>query len=233
MCDRPASTPPLLLSCPCRRGVRFRESFAWFPSYRRMPNDKRDHYLEGDRRAAMTPILAYATLANTSTMSPWTTPALDADLRVDTTSQMWADRGSESPSGWSQPSAPPSTSSGSDPFLWMLSGDDDTIFFMRGVKALLRDYDAQLPYFITDSMYVGSKSPQPGAWEFRCYPCHLPWGRWRHSAARRLLTRAGENSGSLMKDFKEVGDGARPNGCGCSVEVSQEVQREHLLQVRR
>ena len=41
-------------------------------------------------------------------------------------------------------------------------GDDDTIFFMHGVRRLLADYDPELPYFLTDSMYEGSDSPKPG-----------------------------------------------------------------------
>ncbi|GLI69603.1 hypothetical protein VaNZ11_014266, partial [Volvox africanus] len=200
--------------------ARFRESYAWFPNYRRMANDKRDHYLEGDRRAAMTPILAYAALSNASAMSPWTLPAPAA---ADSSGNNAGGDGNHATLQpvWPRPSAPLGDVNGSnveDPFLWMLAGDDDTIFFMRGVKALLRDYDPQLPYFITDSMYVGSKSPQPGVWEMRCYPCHLPWGRWRRSAARRLLVKDGDKRGDL-KDAASDDRRKSPKGCGCSVQA--------------
>ncbi|KAG2494745.1 hypothetical protein HYH03_006991 [Edaphochlamys debaryana] len=151
-----------------------------------MANDKRDHYLEGDRRAAMAPVLAYATLADPESMTPWTGGA----------------RGNASAPA-QQPAA---TGAQKDPFKWMLAGDDDTVFFMRGVKALLRDYDPQLPYFLSDSMYVGSKSPQPGVWEMRCYPCHLQWGKWRRS--RRLL--AAESPAQALE---------APKGCNCSTQT--------------
>ncbi|GIL75018.1 hypothetical protein Vretimale_2504 [Volvox reticuliferus] len=201
--------------------ARFQESYAWFPNYRRMANDKRDHYLEGDRRAAMTPILAYAALSNASAMTPWTQPAPAAVDGSGGRGAVGDGNHAKLQPVWPPPSATPSdvnSSNGGDPFLWMLSGDDDTIFFMRGVKALLRDYDPQLPYFITDSMYVGSKSPQPGVWEMRCYPCHLPWGRWRRSAARRLLVKDGEKRGEL-KDAASADGGKAPKGCGCSVQA--------------
>jgi hypothetical protein len=183
-----------------------------------MANDKRDHYLEGDRRAAMTPVLAYSVLVNASAMIPWTAP--DPAAAAAGPASQGSSGAAHQPSdiaAWPRPSDQPSTNTGgnADPFLWMLSGDDDTIFFMRGVKALLRDYDPQLPYFITDSMYIGSKSPQPGVWELRCYPCHLPWGKWRRVAARRLLSRDSSRKTGSMK----AADSGAPQGCGCSVEV--------------
>ena len=34
-------------------------------------------------------------------------------------------------------------------YKWLLYGDDDTMWFMSAVVDLLRDYDADLPYFIS------------------------------------------------------------------------------------
>lgn len=34
-------------------------------------------------------------------------------------------------------------------FKWMLLGDDDTIFFSRGIAAVTRDLDPNAPYFIS------------------------------------------------------------------------------------
>ena len=34
-------------------------------------------------------------------------------------------------------------------YKWMLYGDDDTMWFMSAVLDLLRDYDSELPYFIS------------------------------------------------------------------------------------
>ncbi|KAG2436814.1 hypothetical protein HXX76_006336 [Chlamydomonas incerta] len=219
-----------------------------------MPNGKRDHYTEGDRRAAMAPALAYSVLASPTLLAPYTNvpaaagtasagpsstgpsavaPAAMARSNVGgiTLSEIIAARSAAALSamGVSTPAlvasveqaaaavaaklkegesqAPAAVPESKDPFQWMLLGDDDTLFFMRGVKALLRDYDPQLPYFISDSMYVGSRSPQPGVWEMRCYPCHLPWGRWRRAGSRRLM--AGQKEAAA-----ESGE-----GCGCSAEA--------------
>ncbi|GFR53277.1 hypothetical protein Agub_g16072 [Astrephomene gubernaculifera] len=182
---------------------KYRESYAWFPNFRRMANDKRDHYLEGDRRAAMTPVLAYAALADPAAMTPWTQLPSGPRSSAAKPTQMASDP-SPTPTGAAASSG---NGSSADPFQWLLVGDDDTIFFMRGVKALLRDYDPQLPYFLSDSMYVGSKSPQPGVWEMRCYPCHMQWGRWRRRAGRRLMATA--DGGREVQQAK---------GCGCSTE---------------
>ncbi len=34
-------------------------------------------------------------------------------------------------------------------YKWLLYGDDDTMWFLSAVADLLRDYDADLPYFIS------------------------------------------------------------------------------------
>ncbi|KAG2444110.1 hypothetical protein HYH02_009052 [Chlamydomonas schloesseri] len=244
-----------------------RETWAWYPNFRHMPNGKREHYTEGDRRAALAPALAYAMLANPNLLAPYTNvpvPVHELEAGAGNASAAGASPSSTGPSGAVAPAAMARAKSGvrlskliaarsaaalsamgvstpslvaaveqaadavaaksqegaskeqkaavvpeKDPFQWMLLGDDDTLFFMRGVKALLRDYDPQLPYFISDSMYVGSRSPQPGVWEMRCYPCHLPWGRWRRAGSRRLM--AGEK-----EPAPAPGQGC---GCGCSTEA--------------
>lgn len=37
---------------------------------------------------------------------------------------------------------------------WLLYGDDDTMWFMSAVVDLLRDYDADLPYFISGQLLL-------------------------------------------------------------------------------
>lgn len=224
-----------------------------YPNFRHMPNGKREHYTEGDRRAALAPALAYAALTSPSLLAPYTNvpegtgsastapgpartgPSVVAPARSDkggvtlaniiaarSTAAMAAmgvgapllaasvEQAAEAVAAKLNADDPeaPTTVPEKDPFQWMLLGDDDTLFFMRGVKALLRDYDPQLPYFISDSMYVGSRSPQPGVWDMRCYPCHLPWGRWRRAGSRRLM--AGE---------KQEAAAASGEGCGCSAQA--------------
>lgn len=39
-------------------------------------------------------------------------------------------------------------------YKWMLYGDDDTMWFMSAVLDLLRDYDSELPYFISGAVSV-------------------------------------------------------------------------------
>ncbi|KAG2432056.1 hypothetical protein HYH02_013126 [Chlamydomonas schloesseri] len=56
-------------------------------------------------------------------------------------------------------------------FKWMLFGDDDTLFFLDGVKDVLRDYDPELPYIITDSFWHRDKQYMQEA--PRCLPCHV------------------------------------------------------------
>lgn len=37
---------------------------------------------------------------------------------------------------------------------WLLYGDDDTMWFMSAVVDLLRDYDPDLPYFISGQLLL-------------------------------------------------------------------------------
>ncbi|MEW5298829.1 MAG: hypothetical protein WDW36_001908 [Sanguina aurantia] len=54
---------------------------------------------------------------------------------------------------------------------WMLMGDDDTLFFMHGVRKLVEHYDHNLPYLISDNVWHSSRHPSPQA--PRCLPCHF------------------------------------------------------------
>eukprot|EP00198_Chlamydomonas_reinhardtii_P007385 XP_001696721.1 predicted protein [Chlamydomonas reinhardtii] len=58
----------------CARGPgnRHRELLAYYPSYKIMPNGKRNHYQDGDRRAAMAPFLGYAMLTDPNLLAPHT-----------------------------------------------------------------------------------------------------------------------------------------------------------------
>ncbi|KAG2494747.1 hypothetical protein HYH03_006993 [Edaphochlamys debaryana] len=188
--------------------AKYRESFAWYPNFKRMANDLRDHYLEGDRRAAMAPILAYSTLADPAAMYPWTL-------------QPPKPRAKEAVGGSAQASAEKGAGAGSsgvdtDPFKWMLMGDDDTVFFMRGVKALLRDYDPQLPYFLSDYLYYGAMTPKPEFWDMRCTPCHHPNHQRRRAGSRRLL--AAEQPKGSGAGTNGKAKGALPKGCNCNTE---------------
>ncbi len=185
--------------------------------------DGRWHYLEGDRRAAMAPLLAYATLADPDSMLPWTaqtpTPTSQPQQQHEEQGQQEQQQQQKS-QGVAGGSSAAGAGAPKDPFKWMLVGDDDTIFFMRGVKALLKDYDPQLPYFLSDSLYVGSLAPQPGVWDMRCFPCHLEWGRWRRrGGSRRLLgeTLPQLQGGPVYRGGVRAKKDA--NGCGCSTEV--------------
>lgn len=72
-------------------------------------------------------------------------------------------------------------------YKWLLYGDDDTMWFLSAVADLLRDYDSDLPYFISD-MYYFSAPPDQMNWRngmllegaTRCLPCNVtipdePW----------------------------------------------------------
>ncbi|EFJ51397.1 hypothetical protein VOLCADRAFT_116399, partial [Volvox carteri f. nagariensis] len=72
-------------------------------------------------------------------------------------------------------------------YKWMLLGDDDTLWFMLGVKRLLYGYDHNLPYAISDHMgdhnARGFFLPSPLA--AVCSPCH--WTDLLHAHHREDL----------------------------------------------
>lgn len=65
-------------------------------------------------------------------------------------------------------------------YKWVLYGDDDTIFYMDGVRKLLARFDPSLPLAITDNLWYAAKHPTHEA--PRCLPCDFdlsllePWG---------------------------------------------------------
>lgn len=44
-----------------------------------------------------------------------------------------------------------------DTYKWMLYGDDDTLFFVDGILDMLKDFDPDMPYFISGT--VGPERP--------------------------------------------------------------------------
>lgn len=44
-------------------------------------------------------------------------------------------------------------------YKWMLYGDDDTMWFLSAVLDLLRDYDSELPYFISGMLNLCPSVP--------------------------------------------------------------------------
>ncbi|MEW5312756.1 MAG: hypothetical protein WDW38_004365 [Sanguina aurantia] len=54
-------------------------------------------------------------------------------------------------------------------YKWLLYGDDDTIFYMDGVRKLLSRFDPSLPLAITDNLWYTAKHPTYEA--PRCLPC--------------------------------------------------------------
>ncbi|GAB4813016.1 hypothetical protein N2152v2_000062 [Parachlorella kessleri] len=63
----------------------------------------------------------------------------------------------------------------SAPYKWMMYGDDDTLWFMGGVAALIAGLDAEKPWFLTDnfySSYTPGFEPRKAAVP-RCVPCTL------------------------------------------------------------
>ncbi|KXZ46964.1 hypothetical protein GPECTOR_39g458 [Gonium pectorale] len=61
-------------------------------------------------------------------------------------------------------------------YKWMLLGDDDTLWFMPGLKRLLHSYNYGMPYAISDHFgdhnHAGFFVPSPLA--AVCSPCHWP-----------------------------------------------------------
>ncbi|PNH06691.1 hypothetical protein TSOC_006910 [Tetrabaena socialis] len=56
-----------------------------------------------------------------------------------------------------------------DGYKWLLYGDDDTIFFLPGLRRLLSGFDPELPLALTDNLWYGSGHPRLEA--YRCLPC--------------------------------------------------------------
>ncbi len=63
-------------------------------------------------------------------------------------------------------------------YKWVLSGDDDTLWFMDGVSKLLQTFDHNMPYAITDEIFWhswGDAAPDRFHEDGppRCLPCHF------------------------------------------------------------
>ncbi|EFJ48850.1 hypothetical protein VOLCADRAFT_90525 [Volvox carteri f. nagariensis] len=56
-----------------------------------------------------------------------------------------------------------------DKYKWMLYGDDDTVFFMPGVRKLVAQFDHNLPIALSDNLWHDSSHPRLEA--VRCLPC--------------------------------------------------------------
>jgi len=63
-----------------------------------------------------------------------------------------------------------------DSYKWILYGDDDTLWFVDNVLDLVKDFDHNLPYFITDNIWWSSVNntigSQPNLEAPRCLPCN-------------------------------------------------------------
>jgi hypothetical protein len=62
----------------------------------------------------------------------------------------------------------------------MLYGDDDTLFFLRPIQELLRKFDPDFPYIISDNYWWYDATTGVGDQGFkgvpRCLPCHMATG---------------------------------------------------------
>ncbi|GIL62900.1 hypothetical protein Vafri_17111 [Volvox africanus] len=114
-------------------------------------------------------------------------------------------------------------------YKWILFGDDDTFFFVDGVKALLREYDHNLPYIVTDAIWHKRRRNLMEA--PRCLPCHVT-PAFRQAASIRsdtdkptktAATASGADSGS---DGDSDGDSSSwimpPQGCPCTPHLACE-----------
>ncbi|KAG2449429.1 hypothetical protein HYH02_005576 [Chlamydomonas schloesseri] len=76
-------------------------------------------------------------------------------------------------------------------YKWMLLGDDDTLWFMLGIKRLLHGYDYSLPYAISD--HLGDHNPRgffvPSPFAAVCSPCH--WPNLLHARRKEELLERG------------------------------------------
>ncbi len=62
----------------------------------------------------------------------------------------------------------------SSSYKWMLFGNASTLFFPDAALQLLQDFDAELPYIITDGLLWNNASGASAHDEApRCLPCHL------------------------------------------------------------
>lgn len=59
-------------------------------------------------------------------------------------------------------------------YKWMLFGNASTVYFPDAALQLLEDFDADLPYIITDSLiWTNSSGATLPDGALRCLPCHF------------------------------------------------------------
>ncbi|KAG2488706.1 hypothetical protein HYH03_012706 [Edaphochlamys debaryana] len=102
-----------------------------------------------------------------------------------------------------------------DTYKWILFGDDDTYFFLDGVKYLLRDYDPDLPYVVTDMLVHKGRGQMMEA--PRCLPCHVT------PAFRAFVAARPEAEGDPGKDtWHYTEPPVPPAGCPCTPDLACE-----------
>ncbi|GIL77275.1 hypothetical protein Vretimale_3047 [Volvox reticuliferus] len=82
-----------------------------------------------------------------------------------------------------------------DTYKWMLYGDDDTVFFMPGVRKLVAQFDHNLPFALSDNLWYDSNHPRLEA--FRCLPCGFNTSAVRTTSAEQNGTA---NATTAAKD---------------------------------
>lgn len=98
------------------------------------------------------------------------------------------------------------------PYKWLLYGDDDTFFFLHGVRQLLRSYDHSLPYVISDSFWHHIHKNQADA--PRCSPCHGPG----NLQVGRAKPKADASDNAVQP--KQPPLHVPPRGCPCTPELA-------------
>ncbi|GLC55948.1 hypothetical protein PLESTB_001048000 [Pleodorina starrii] len=100
-------------------------------------------------------------------------------------------------------------------YKWLLYGDDDTFFFVENVKALLQEYDPDLPYIVTDALWHKRKRNLMEA--PRCLPCHLSL------AYRQAVSERPDRDPGALAAPPPRGGGAGGGGGGSGGSSSQSV----------
>eukprot|EP00198_Chlamydomonas_reinhardtii_P013108 XP_001702445.1 predicted protein [Chlamydomonas reinhardtii] len=157
------------------------------------------------------------------------TPALAARLnghvarepRLNETYLSWPDRPDPRKPGDSRVAMAPWLSHkalGGGGYKWLLYGDDDTYFFLDSVRELLRDYDPDLPYVVTDVLWHKRKrylSEAP-----RCLPCHVEPAYVEKAKMRPDKDPPKRPAGAPSLQFHQPP--IPPPGCPCTPELACE-----------
>ncbi|KAG2425675.1 hypothetical protein HXX76_013517 [Chlamydomonas incerta] len=103
-------------------------------------------------------------------------------------------------------------------YKWLLYGDDDTYFFLDSVRELLRDYDPELPYVVTDVLWHKRKRYMSEA--PRCLPCHVDPAYVEKAKVRPDKDPPKRPAGAPPLDFHQPP--IPPPGCPCTPELACE-----------